>query len=186
MKDEIYCFIKFMSAKYGINYIVTIWNIACCAIRFIPNEKFNCNYFCLGRNVLFGPDQYILFWTAVDILSRTKWFYERQYFIRLWYRIVCICLSEKLWNNLFRPSFRNYATYKKSPWIAFYLVVVARSGPGPIRTPDGRWTEPKSGPRFECRPGPERKSGSASGILLILSDAFGPVRTRPNASVRAK
>ena len=61
MKDEIHCFLKFTSAKYEINYIVNGRTIAYRGIPFVPNETFHCDYFRLGRNVLFGPDQYISF-----------------------------------------------------------------------------------------------------------------------------
>ena len=50
MKDEIYCFEKFTSAKYGINHILTERNIACRGIPFVPNETFNFNYFRLGQS----------------------------------------------------------------------------------------------------------------------------------------
>ena len=56
MKDEIYCFVKFMSARYGINCIVNGQNIAYRGIPFVPNETFDCNCFGYGRNALFGPD----------------------------------------------------------------------------------------------------------------------------------
>ena len=61
MKDEISCFVVFKIDKYEINYIVTARNIAYRGIPFVPNEIFHCDYFRLGRNVLFGPDQYISF-----------------------------------------------------------------------------------------------------------------------------
>ena len=72
MKDEIYSFVKFTSAKYGKNYIVTGRNIPYRGIPFVPNETINFNYFRLGRNVLFRAKQYISSGMTIDVSSGMK------------------------------------------------------------------------------------------------------------------
>jgi hypothetical protein len=59
MKAEIYCFVNYMTTKYGILYIVIGRKIAYRGITFVPNEIFNFYYFRLGRKVLIRAKQYL-------------------------------------------------------------------------------------------------------------------------------